>query len=117
MWFQQHQPRTVSGILGLLVGPPTLLVGALHDGRHGVIRTLLSWNALYLFSLISSVVLYRLSPFHPLAKYPGPTLAKVSRLFAFRMAASGNQHRYYHQLHQQYGPVVRTGGCIIKSGL
>lgn len=116
-WFHKSQPQVVSGIFGLLFGPPTILAILLHE--HGdkmptIMRNILQCYALYLVSLISSVVLYRLSPFHPLAKYPGPVLGKISRLWAFRIANSGDQHRYYHELHEQYGPIIRTGKALPK---
>ena len=33
-------------------------------------------------ALTSFTLVYRLSPFHPLAKYPGPAIAKTSKLWA-----------------------------------
>jgi hypothetical protein len=65
--------------------------------------------ALYILSLGISIGAYRLSPFHPLAKYPGPTLAKVSRFWAARQFLKGQQHRLSHELFLKYGDVVRTG--------
>lgn len=53
-------------------------------------------------------IAYRLSPFHPLAHYPGPLLCKVSKgwmaYFACRYKKS---HIYVNELHQRYGDVVR----------
>jgi hypothetical protein len=66
------------------------------------------WILLALF-----VVAYRLSPFHPLAKYPGPLLSKISKLESMRIARKGGLNRHYHKLHQQYGDLVRVG----ESGL
>jgi hypothetical protein len=53
--------------------------------------------------------MYRLSPFHPLAKYPGPVIAKTSKLWAAYVCARGDLHRYYKNLHNRYGDVVRVG--------
>ena len=53
--------------------------------------------------------LYRLSPFHPLAKYPGPTIAKASKLWGSYHSATGNIHRCYKSLHERFGDVVRVG--------
>jgi hypothetical protein len=60
-------------------------------------------------ALAASVATYRLSPFHPLARYPGPLLARVSRLWALRVVLGGKQHLVSHQLFERYGDVVRTG--------
>jgi cytochrome P450 len=56
-----------------------------------------------------SITLYRLSPFHPLAKYPGPVLARITRFWATRHAIGGSQNRVSHELFERYGDVVRTG--------
>jgi cytochrome P450 len=46
--------------------------------------------------------------FHPLRKYPGPRLWAASRLTWAHAMQSGNYHRTLHELHTQYGPVVRV---------
>jgi hypothetical protein len=63
----------------------------------------------YLSTLVICTVAYRLSPFHPLAKYPGPVAAKVTKLWAFRLARTGMPHKCYTALHRKYGDVVRVG--------
>ncbi|KAI9447484.1 high nitrogen upregulated cytochrome P450 monooxygenase 2 [Lactarius indigo] len=60
-------------------------------------------------AVTSFTLIYRLSPFHPLAKYPGPAIAKASKLWASYISATGNQHRCYKNLHDRYGDVVRVG--------
>lgn len=65
--------------------------------------------AIYLCSLSLSITVYRLSPFHPLAKYPGPVLARISRLWAVYSVIRGKQHMDSHELFLRYGDVVRTG--------
>ena len=63
------------------------------------------WSGLLFFTLA-----YRLSSFHPLAKYPGPLLAKTSKWWAAYLSGTGEQHRYLKRLHDRYGDVVRIGG-------
>ncbi|KAJ7261067.1 cytochrome P450 [Mycena rebaudengoi] len=53
--------------------------------------------------------LYRLSPLHPLYRFPGPILHKVSELPMFYYAAQGIRHTVVKGLHDQYGPIVQTG--------
>ncbi|KAK7037638.1 hypothetical protein VNI00_010855 [Paramarasmius palmivorus] len=60
-------------------------------------------------TIISSIACYRLSPFHPLAHVPGPTLHKLSKLPAVWWTWKGQQHILNKKLHDIYGPVVRTG--------
>jgi hypothetical protein len=45
--------------------------------------------------------------FHPLAKYPGPLLARCSQLWTVRNMLAGRQAFEVYKLHRKYGPVVR----------
>ncbi|KAG6010552.1 hypothetical protein E4U21_005905 [Claviceps maximensis] len=60
--------------------------------------------ALYTFGLI----VYRLV-FHPLAKYPGPLLAKITDGYQLYHAYKGDRHLEFWRMHQRYGKVVRFG--------
>jgi hypothetical protein len=46
----------------------------------------------FLDGLCNSVIFYRLSPWHPLAKYPGPTLAKLSKWYMAYWIGKGDRH-------------------------
>ncbi|EGP83952.1 putative P450 monooxygenase [Zymoseptoria tritici IPO323] len=46
--------------------------------------------------------------FHPLRSFPGPWLNATTELPSALRLAKGQQHIYYHRLHQEYGPVLRT---------
>jgi hypothetical protein len=91
----------------VLLGPPLVLSYALSSSFSVLLffRTL----ALYLLALGTSIAIYRISPFHPLAKYPGPVLAKVSRLWAMYHVRGGQQHLVSQDLFAKYGELVRTG--------
>ncbi|KAL7273449.1 hypothetical protein RUND412_003704 [Rhizina undulata] len=52
------------------------------------------------------VIIYRLY-FHPLSKYPGPFLAKITSLHALYHAFRGDRHIMTHKAHKKYGPYVR----------
>jgi cytochrome P450 len=58
----------------------------------------------YLFS----VAIYRIY-FHPLAKYPGPFLAKLTDAYQLYHAYKGDRHLDFYRLHEKYGGVVRFG--------
>jgi hypothetical protein len=106
----RQQPSSLSQFALLLFALPaavsaTFASSSLSSFLFGFLRAL----PVYWLSLSASVVAYRLSPFHPLAKYPGPILCRVSRFWATRVSLSGDQHLVSHQLFEQYGDVVRTG--------
>lgn len=63
----------------------------------------------YHFLLLFYTVAYRLSPLHPLALYPGPVYARVSKWWSSYICADGKQHIYYKTLHDRFGDVVRVG--------
>lgn len=64
---------------------------------------------LHVGSIIISTMAYRTSPFHPLYKFPGPTLNKVTSLRLLHIAYSGRRHLIIARLHEKYGNIVRTG--------
>lgn len=58
------------------------------------------------FLALLSLVVHQLY-FHPLAKYPGPLLGRITRLYDLYHAYKGDKHILLYQLHQKYGTVVR----------
>lgn len=106
--FKRFEPDNLAAQLALLILPPTLLSVVLH--LHApLLAAILYAFGIYLSTLVLSVVVYRLSPFHPLASYPGPLYLKVSKLSLIWIASRGAQHKFIKQLHERYGDVVRTG--------
>lgn len=65
-------------------------------------------SAAYLLGLFSSLLVYRLF-FNPLNRFPGPLLARVSKLYLVYLNANLLGHYELERLHQQYGPYVRVG--------
>lgn len=60
-------------------------------------------------TLFTSIIVYRLSPLHPLSSYPGPVLARVSKIWGALHASKGKDHLLFKRMHDKYGPYVRTG--------
>ncbi|KAI0116555.1 cytochrome P450 [Nemania sp. FL0031] len=56
--------------------------------------------------VVPTVVFYRLL-FHPLSRYPGPVLARLTDVYAGVMAARRRLHLVAYQNHEKHGPVIR----------
>ncbi|KAJ7364505.1 cytochrome P450 [Mycena albidolilacea] len=54
-------------------------------------------------------IIYRISPWHKLANYPGPFLYKISALALVPLSLQGKRNIVFDQLHAQYGDFVRVG--------
>ena len=96
--------------LSLLTGVPSLLSLLYMHELATSTAILLSLSVFYL-ALLISIISYRLSPWHPLASYPGPAIAKISKLWGAVIMAKGKNHEYFKHLHGKYGPYVRIGKC------
>lgn len=60
-------------------------------------------------------MLYRLSPWHPLASYPGPLPCKLSKLYMAYISQGEKQHLYLYNLHKRYGDIIRIGRKLFIS--
>ena len=78
------------------------------DARTVLLTALPSFSVFYA-TLIASIVIYRLSPFHPLAKFPGPRMARISQAWAMVTFSKGKRHQSFKELHEKYGDYVRIG--------
>ncbi|KIY50421.1 cytochrome P450 [Fistulina hepatica ATCC 64428] len=74
----------------------------------------LSLSLEYLVFTACSTVAYRLSPLHPLAKFPGPYLWSISSLFLVRVSFAGKRHHLIRNLHEKYGKFVRIGPDLLS---
>ncbi|KAJ7161485.1 cytochrome P450, partial [Mycena crocata] len=70
---------------------------------------ILTTYTIFFCTLSLSIIIYRISPWHPLAHIPGPTIHKISKLWGVWVLLGGDQHRVHKALHDKYGPFLRTG--------
>ena len=112
VWYRNNEPRSllllVASITILCIPSTALLIR--HVGSFFIAFPL----ALLTFStaLLGSISLYRLSPLHPLAKYPGPTRCKLTKIWMAWISFWGRPHIYYKTLHDKDGPIVRIGESL-----
>ncbi|KAJ6505129.1 hypothetical protein C8R45DRAFT_894506 [Mycena sanguinolenta] len=105
-FFHKYEPSTANIALLVLPVQPVALLLLLGEPFSRLFYTI---YVVFLGNLTLSIVVYRLSPFHPLAQYPGPTIAKVTKLWSFWKTAQGYKYLWHKELHDQYRPYVRTG--------
>ncbi|KAF8824312.1 hypothetical protein HHX47_DHR8000334 [Lentinula edodes] len=107
--FNRVEPRNKTVWFLLLVCLPICLGLGLHSFYASLFVSVFKTMLIFIGSLLSSLIIYRLSPLHPLYGFPGPVLLRISRLASFKILFTGKQHEIYQQLHEKYGPYVRTG--------
>jgi len=104
------EPRSAPSLGALLVVVPALLSLPISyhvpwPFVHAVPLAFTTYGGLLSFFTLA----YRLSPLHPLAKYPGPVIAKSSQWWMAYLGGKGEIHRYCKDLHDRYGDIVRIG--------
>ncbi|KAJ6478423.1 cytochrome P450, partial [Mycena sanguinolenta] len=104
-FFDKYEPSTANIALLVLPVQPVALLLLLGEPFSRLFYTI---YVVFLGNLTLSIVVYRLSPFHPLAQYPGPAIAKVTKLWSFWKTAQGYKYLWHKELHDQYRPYVRT---------
>jgi hypothetical protein len=108
--FRRFEPRSASSRVTLLVVIPALLSLPVSHSAPWPYYTALPLTLIaHGGGLVFFTVAHRLSPFHPLAKYPGPIIAKSSKWWVAYISFRGDLHRYYKCLHDRYGDIVRIG--------
>ncbi|KAI0755286.1 high nitrogen upregulated cytochrome P450 monooxygenase 2 [Daedaleopsis nitida] len=107
--FRKYETYNISFHLFLLLAPPALATALAAPPQWSFVHAGLVIFGTYLAALVSSIVVYRLSPLHPLARYPGPIGCRISKLYLGAISIPGFQHKYIKSLHDKYGDVVRIG--------
>jgi hypothetical protein len=72
---------------------------------------LLRSSGFYSLGLFGSIVVYRLF-FHRLRNFPGPRLARITKLWHVYHVRDSTNHELLKKLHEKYGDVVRMGASL-----
>lgn len=107
--YHKYEPDTVLTHALLLFVAPWVLGSTIARPFSATFLSVAYTFTVYWTEIIVLTVAYRLSPLHPLAKYPGPALAKASKLWMARASATKKAYQVVEGLHRQYGEVVRIG--------
>jgi hypothetical protein len=107
--FRHFEPSSIPSRTTLLIVTPAFLSRPISYTVRSPVAALLFAFAAYWLGLAFFTLAYRLSPFHPLAKYPGPLIARTSKWWAAYLSGTGDQHRCFKRLHGRYGDVIRIG--------
>ncbi|GLB41352.1 putative cytochrome P450 [Lyophyllum shimeji] len=112
LWFRKHEPHIFTFLAVCLV------IACVHAAHHialaeagfARVMTFVSCQlTIYLVFLSLLTLEYRLSSRHPLARFPGPAMAKVSKWYMAYHVLVGTRHAILQRLHAQFGPWVRIG--------
>lgn len=91
----------------------TLAAGALYTAACKLciepLGVVISITVTYFTTLALTTVGYRLSPWHPLAAYPGPIMWRVTSMILTYVSLKGKRYLALDRLHAKYGPFVRIG--------
>ncbi|RPD53820.1 high nitrogen upregulated cytochrome P450 monooxygenase 2 [Lentinus tigrinus ALCF2SS1-6] len=107
--FKRVETYSIGAHAALLLGPPALASPLLVHSGHHILRSIFNTYTTYLGALAAFTILYRTSPFHPLAQHPGPLGCRISQWWMACVSWSGREHLYINELHCKYGDVVRIG--------
>lgn len=83
----------------------------LHVNNYIAAKTTVVLTTSYWSALWTSIILYRLL-FHRLRKFPGPFLAKTTKLYHAFCVLKENNFELLREWHEEYGPIVRVGKSI-----
>ena len=115
--FKHTETRRPFSLLILLLAIPACLTWLYLPHAGSTIQAAVKVFSLFWSTIATSILVYRISPWHPLAKYPGPLICKLTKFHFAYLALGGKQFLYYCELHRKYGDVVRIGQWNILHSL
>ena len=79
------------------------------------LKTSVEIYTIYTATLVLITLAHRLSPWHPLASYPGPLLARTTSLWLTYISSTGKRYLILDALHACYGPFLRIGAPLERA--
>ncbi|KAH8835134.1 cytochrome P450 [Flagelloscypha sp. PMI_526] len=111
--FRHHEPKPGSFAAVVVLLSSAIFTQDAFAQHTSIISAFLHavrFNAIYFAVLAAAILIYRLAPWHPLAAYPGPTAAAVSKWWMVNnILAKGGRHLELKRAHEKYGTWVRVG--------
>ena len=107
--FKQTETCQAFWLLILLLAIPGCLTCLYLPHAGSTLSATVKVFSLFWLTLATSILVYRVSPWHPLAKYPGSFVCKLTNFHLACSALGGKQYLYYHE----FGDVVRIGQWYI----
>jgi len=111
--FRHFEPRSNLPLFILLILVPSFLSTPISYHVRYAFASVQSDFASYIRFLLFFTIAYRLvtvSPLHPLAKYPGPTIVKTSKWWATYARGRGNLYTPSGGNFEAVSPSARHGG-------
>lgn len=118
--FKRYEPTVFGCLYGGLFTSIAVVAGLGYFANYSVlaaISMLVQCQLVYLTSLAACIILYRLSPLHPLAEYPGPVMARITSGYWAKVTSDMTPRIKLVELHQKYGDWVRIGAVSISDSL
>lgn len=108
-YFKRYEPTDLVSLTVLLGAVPAIPASLLARTGDSTFTAILTAYSVYIVSLLLSIAIYRTTPLHPLSKYPGPFLCKLSKFWLVYLTTRGKLYLYFKEAHDKYGPIVRIG--------
>ena len=107
--FKRTETRRPLSLFILLLAIPAFLTFLYLPHAGSIVQAAVKVFGLFWSTLTTSILVYRVSPWHPLAKYPGPLICKLTKIHFAYVSLGGKQFIYFSDLHKKFGDVVRIG--------
>ena len=113
-FLRRKEPTAPGFLFALFASSLSLLIHFALNGNRGLwsaTRLTVGILGCFLGGLCGSIIVYRLSPWHPLADYPGPNLAKCSKWYMAYRVGKGDRHLWLQKYKHPFQWVFVNSNC------